>query len=57
MNANILIIDDNKDIAHALQVLFTLNNLQCELAYSPEEGLVFLKQQRFDLVIQDMNPS
>jgi DNA-binding NtrC family response regulator len=55
MNANILIIDDNKDIAHALQVLFTLNNLQCELAYSPEEGLVFLKQQCFDLVIQDMN--
>ena len=55
MNANILIIDDNKDIAHALQVLFTLNNLQCELAYSPEEGLALLKQQRFDLVIQDMN--
>ena len=55
MKANILIIDDNKDIAHALQVLFTLNNLQCDLAYSPEEGLSLLKQQDFDLVIQDMN--
>ena len=55
MKTNILIIDDNKDIAHALQVLFTLNNLQCELAYSPKEGLALLKQQRFDLVIQDMN--
>lgn len=55
INANILIIDDNKDIAHALQVLFTLNNLRCGLAYSPQEGLTCLKQQRFDLVIQDMN--
>jgi DNA-binding NtrC family response regulator len=55
MKANILIIDDNQDIAHALQVLFTLNNLQCGLAYSPEEGLALLQQQQFDLVIQDMN--
>jgi DNA-binding NtrC family response regulator len=55
MKANILIIDDNKDIAHALQVLFTLNDLQCDLAYSPQEGLALVKQQRFDLVIQDMN--
>jgi DNA-binding NtrC family response regulator len=55
MNAKILIIDDNKDIAHALQVLFTLNDLQCNLAYSPQEGLALVKQQRFDLVIQDMN--
>jgi DNA-binding NtrC family response regulator len=55
MKANILIIDDNQDIAHALQVLFTLNNLQCGLAYSPQEGLALLQQQHFDLVIQDMN--
>ncbi|WP_299082321.1 sigma-54 dependent transcriptional regulator [uncultured Paraglaciecola sp.] len=55
MKANLLVIDDNKDIAHALQVLFTLNNLQCELAYSPQEGLALLQKQTFDLVIQDMN--
>lgn len=55
MKPNILIIDDNQDIAHALQVLFTLNNLQCGLAYSPQEGLALLQQQHFDLVVQDMN--
>lgn len=55
MKTNILIIDDNQDIAHALQVLFTLNNQQCALAYSPEQGLTLLQQQQFDLVIQDMN--
>jgi DNA-binding NtrC family response regulator len=55
MQANILIIDDNQDIAHALQVLFTLNNMQCALAFSPDQGLDLLRQDHFDLVIQDMN--
>ena len=55
MKAKILIIDDNRDIAHALKVLFTLNNIDCDCAYTPEEGLAMLQQESFDLVIQDMN--
>ncbi|MBU3005479.1 sigma-54-dependent transcriptional regulator [Paraglaciecola arctica] len=55
MKANILIIDDNQDIVQALQVLFTINNMQCGLAYSPQDGLAMLQQHHFDLIIQDMN--
>ena len=55
MKSKILIIDDNHDIAHALQVLFTINHLDCICAYTPEEGLLLLQQQSFDLVVQDMN--
>jgi len=55
MKGNILIIDDNQDVAHALKVLFTLNKFDSHYAATPEKGLAALAQQSFDLVIQDMN--
>ena len=36
MKARILVIDDNPDIAHALKVLFTINQLDCDHCLTPE---------------------
>lgn len=55
MKASILVIDDNPDIAHALNVLFTINNIECDHQATPESGLAALANKRYDLVIQDMN--
>ena len=55
MKAKILVIDDNPDVAHALRVLFKLNNIACDHQATPEEGLKALATQQYDLVIQDMN--
>ena len=55
MNASILVIDDNPDIAHALKVLFTLNDIHCDHRLTPEDGLQALSENHYDLVIQDMN--
>jgi DNA-binding NtrC family response regulator len=55
MKARILVIDDNPDIAHALKVLFMINNIDCEHQLTPELGLSALSEHHYDLVIQDMN--
>ena len=55
MKARILVIDDNPDIAHALKVLFTINNIDCEHQLTPELGLTALSERHYDLVMQDMN--
>jgi DNA-binding NtrC family response regulator len=55
MKARILVIDDNPDIAHALKILFMINNIDCEHQLTPELGLVALSEHHYDLVIQDMN--
>ena len=51
----ILIIDDNPAVATALEVLFSLHDIETAHAASPEEGLHLLDTQPFDLVVQDMN--
>lgn len=51
----ILIIDDNRSVATALEVLFSLHDYQCLYAASPEAGLRMLGERTVDLVIQDMN--
>lgn len=55
MKAQILVIDDNPDVAHALKVLFTLNGMECHHAADPGAGLSWLSSNRVDLIIQDMN--
>jgi DNA-binding NtrC family response regulator len=52
-----LIIDDNAAVAVALEVLFSLHDIDALRASSPEEGLALLAQRgtSIDLVIQDMN--
>lgn len=55
MSSRILIIDDNPDITKALSVMLNLENINCDVAHSPQEGIEKLSQERFNLVIQDMN--
>ncbi len=54
-HATILVIDDNPAVATALEVLFSLHDLRCLHADSPEAGLALLARETVDLVIQDMN--
>jgi DNA-binding NtrC family response regulator len=51
----VLIIDDNAAVAVALDVLFSLHDIEALRAASPEAGLAMLEQHAVDLVIQDMN--
>jgi DNA-binding NtrC family response regulator len=51
----VLIIDDNAAVCIALEVLFSLHDIDALRAASPEEGLALLERARVDLVIQDMN--
>ena len=51
----VLIIDDNAAITVALEVLFSLHDIDTLTAASPEEGLALLEKSSVDLVIQDMN--
>jgi DNA-binding NtrC family response regulator len=51
----ILVIDDNPSVATALDVLFSLHDLDTVHADSPEAGLERLRLGDIDLVIQDMN--
>ncbi len=53
--SNVLIIDDNHAVATALEVLFSLHDIETRHADSPQAGLARLEEQSFDLVIQDMN--
>ncbi|GLX78349.1 sigma-54-dependent Fis family transcriptional regulator [Thalassotalea insulae] len=55
MSKKILVIDDNPDVAKALQVLFTLNGMCCDHQLTPQDGLAALAAQHYDLVLQDMN--
>lgn len=52
---SILIIDDNTSVATALDVLFSLHDIDTLQATSPEQGLALLREHAVDLVIQDMN--
>ncbi|MES2102576.1 MAG: sigma-54 dependent transcriptional regulator [Pseudomonadota bacterium] len=51
----VLIIDDNRSVAIALEVLLSLHDIAAIIAQSPEEGLAALEKSPVDLVIQDMN--
>ena len=51
----ILVIDDNRAVSTALDVLFSLHDIDTLHAESPREGLDLLEREQVDLVIQDMN--
>jgi DNA-binding NtrC family response regulator len=51
----ILVIDDNQSVALALEVLFSLADINTISALTPEAGLKILAETDIDLVIQDMN--
>ncbi|HEU4773230.1 MAG TPA: sigma-54 dependent transcriptional regulator [Lysobacter sp.] len=51
----ILVIDDNPAVATALDVLFSLHDIDTRAVTSPEDGLAALAGGNIDLVVQDMN--
>ena len=51
----ILVIDNNRAVSTALEVLFSLHDIDTLHAESPREGLDLLEREQVDLVIQDMN--
>ena len=51
----VLVIDDNPSVATALEVLFSLQDIDTLRALSPAEGLHALESAEVDLVVQDMN--
>ena len=51
----VLVIDDNPAVATALDVLFSLHDIDTVGADAPEAGLALLERGGIDLVIQDMN--
>lgn len=52
---SVLIIDDNPSVRMALEILFSLHDIQTLSADGPEQGLQILARQAVDLVVQDMN--
>ncbi len=51
----VLVIDDNPSVATALEMLFSLHEIDTVSAETPERGLARLARGDIDLVIQDMN--
>ena len=51
----VLVIDDNPSVATALEVLFSLQDIDTLRALSPDDGLALLEANDVDLVLQDMN--
>ena len=50
----VLIIEDDAEINHLLQVILHKKNCQATAAYSGTEGLLQLQQQSFDLILLDL---
>jgi DNA-binding NtrC family response regulator len=51
----VLVIDDNPAVASALEVLFSLHEIETLRALTPDAGLALLERNNVDLVVQDMN--
>lgn len=51
----VLIIDDNRSVTMALEVLLSLHDIASICAVTPGQGLDLLQKTAVDLVIQDMN--
>src|SRR5512144_1302384 len=51
--ANILVVDDEKDICMALNMLLTKEGYSVKEAYNGEQALERIKQETFDVVMTD----
>ena len=51
----LLVIEDDKGLAEALEDTLLLAGYQCHIAHSAEEGIVALKNNTFAMVISDVN--
>src|SRR6056297_39804 len=56
-NATVLVVDDQEDVRQALSVLLSGEGYGVETADSPAAALEAMRQQRFGLVLFDMNYS
>ena len=52
--ANILIVDDEKDICMALNILLTKEGYSVKEAYNGEQALELIKKENFDVVMTDI---
>lgn len=54
-NSTILIVDDEIDLAQSLARLLSEELYDTKLAHDGEEALVYLQDNRFDIVLLDLN--
>jgi DNA-binding NtrC family response regulator len=52
--ANILVVDDEKDICKALNIILTKEGYVVKEAYNGEQALDLIKQENFDIVMTDI---
>lgn len=52
---NLLIVEDDKALAEALEDTLMLSNYSCSVVYSAEDGILALKHKPFDMVVSDVN--
>jgi len=52
--ANILVVDDEKDICMALNIILTKEGYAVKEAYNGEQALERIKQENFDLIMTDI---
>ena len=55
MQAQVLIIEDESELAELIQMYLEKEGIQTETAGSAEEGLKRLEKNRFDLIVLDIN--
>jgi DNA-binding NtrC family response regulator len=53
-NANILVVDDEKDICMALNIILTKEGYSVKEAYNGEQAVERIKQENFDIVMTDI---
>jgi len=53
-NANILVVDDEKDICMALNIILTKEGYTVKEAYNGEQALERIKRENFDIIMTDI---
>jgi DNA-binding response OmpR family regulator len=53
-NRSVLVVDDEKPLAHALELKLAHAGFDVELAHNGEEALARLEEKLFDLIILDL---
>ncbi|NLQ16530.1 sigma-54-dependent Fis family transcriptional regulator [Marinomonas sp. M1K-6] len=54
-DVKLLIVEDDKGLAEALEDTLMLASYQCKVVYSAEEAVITLKHGQFDMVVSDVN--
>jgi len=54
-DVKLLIVEDDKGLAEALEDTLMLAGYQCKLVFSAEDAVIALKQSAFDMVVSDVN--